>query len=143
MFEKSWLYLPIWAAPLLASLLALLLILVAYLFLSLKVELRLMARRTTTRAELEDTLRKLSGDWEQVSARLSAVERDQRTPAGSTGEPATLNLNRRAQVLCLHRKGQPVREIAATLRIPQGEVDLMVKVHDLSQSARPQIHSAS
>jgi hypothetical protein len=45
--------------------------------------------------------------------------------------------------LGLHRKGRPVREIASILHIPLGEVELMVKVHDLSQSASREIRSIS
>jgi len=45
-----------------------------------------------------------------------------------------VNLNRRGQVLRLRRRGRTVEEIASTLEIPRGEVELMVKVHDLSQT---------
>jgi DNA-binding NarL/FixJ family response regulator len=44
-----------------------------------------------------------------------------------------LNLNRRGQILRLSRKGKSVAEIAQDLNVAQGEVELLLKVHDLSQ----------
>ena len=55
--------------------------------------------------------------------------------AGWAQEPAGVNLNRRGQVLRLRRRGRTVEEIASTLQMPRGEVELMVKVHELSQKA--------
>jgi hypothetical protein len=86
---------------------------------------------------------KWSGELEEARVRLQELERERRSLAEAGVEPDYLNLNRRAQILSLHRKGQRVPEIAAALRIPQGEVELMVKVHDLSQSASREIQSIS
>ena len=86
---------------------------------------------------------KWSGELEEVRARLQEFEREQRSAAERGAEPDSLNLNRRAQILNLHRKGKHAQEIASVLRIPQGEVELMVKVHDLSQSASREIHAIS
>jgi hypothetical protein len=156
------------AVPL-ALLLTLLLGLAIYLFLAMKIELRLLSRRSVTRAELESTVRQWASEMAELRvrvneaegarfdpaaqpdalpvsqlvreigelrARLNEIEQEGRRPLGLSGEPESLNLNRRAQILGLHRKGKPAREIASTLRIPQGEVELMVKVHHLSQSSR-------
>lgn len=40
-----------------------------------------------------------------------------------------LNVTLRSKVLKMHRMGQSVDRIAETLRVPRGEVDLLVKVH--------------
>jgi hypothetical protein len=116
---------------------------VVYAFLVIKVELRLLGKRAVTRAELEGAMRKWTGELEELRARLNEAERERGSQAGLSAEPESLNLNRRAQILGLYRKGKPVREIACALHIPQGEVELMVKVHDLSQSASRKIHSLS
>jgi DNA-binding NarL/FixJ family response regulator len=62
-------------------------------------------------------------------------ERDAGRPApvGWAPEVAGVNLNRRGQVLRLRRRGRTVEEIASTLQMSRGEVELMVKVHELSQ----------
>jgi DNA-binding NarL/FixJ family response regulator len=44
-----------------------------------------------------------------------------------------VNLNRRGQILRLSRKGKSVAEIASDLHVAQGEVELLLKLHDLSQ----------
>jgi hypothetical protein len=43
-----------------------------------------------------------------------------------------VNLNRRGQIIRLARKGKSVAEIAQDLNVAQGEVELLLKVHDLS-----------
>jgi hypothetical protein len=88
-------------------------------------------------------LAKWSGELQEVRTRLQEWERERRSAAEQGAESESLNLNRRAQILSLHRKGKRVQEIASVLRIPQGEVELMVKVHDLSQSASREMHTIS
>jgi hypothetical protein len=50
--------------------------------------------------------------------------------AGVAGVPRSgFNLNKRSQVLRLHRRGDGTDQIAGALEIPRGEVDLLLKVH--------------
>jgi hypothetical protein len=42
---------------------------------------------------------------------------------------SALNLNKRAQVLRMHRRGDSSDRIASLLEIPRQEVDLLIKVH--------------
>lgn len=161
MLDKVLLFFPVWTALLLTALLAL----AGGFIVSLKLELRRLSADSVKRAELESAVEKLAAEREQASTRLSEevnarlelvqtrchelqarfeeAERERRVAAGWVAEPVSLNLNRRAQILSLHRKGRSVREIAAALQIPQGEVHLMVKVHDLSQSASFEVTSTS
>jgi hypothetical protein len=88
-------------------------------------------------------------DFESLEARVAhmAVELDELreqfgerqaerpAPLGWVPEVAGVNLNRRGQVLRLRRRGRTVEEIASTLQMPRGEVELMVKVYELSQKA--------
>lgn len=50
-------------------------------------------------------------------------------------EPASVHLNRRGQVLRLYRRGESPEQIASTLSLSQGEVKLIIKVHQLSRPA--------
>lgn len=53
-------------------------------------------------------------------------------PAGIAPEGAIrpgLNLNKRAQALRMHRRGEPPEQIAAALSVSRQEVDLLLKVH--------------
>ncbi len=49
--------------------------------------------------------------------------------SGTAPKPAGLNGTTRSKVLKMHRLGQPPDRIADTLKVPKGEVDLLVKVH--------------
>ena len=84
---------------------------------------------------LEATVAHLAAEMHELRDRLGEREAERQTPAGWAQEVTGVNLNRRGQVLRLRRRGRTVEEIATTLQMPRGEVELMVKVHELSQRA--------
>lgn len=93
---------------------------------------------------LEATVAHLAAELHELRERWT--ERETERPAAVSGwaqEAAGVNLNRRGQVLRLRRRGRTVDEIAATLQMPRGEVELMVKVHELSQRAAGAAGAAS
>lgn len=54
------------------------------------------------------------------------------TSASMTAAPAAgLNSTVRSKVLKMHRLGQAPEKIADNLRVPKGEVDLLIKVHQI------------
>jgi DNA-binding NarL/FixJ family response regulator len=114
----------VWAT---AALLAIALPLAIYYYLALKVELRLLARRVVTRVELENRWSDMAAEWEALRERVAAAES---RPVPADWTPQAVNLNRRGQILRLHGKGRTPAEIASDLQISQGEVELVVKVHD-------------
>jgi hypothetical protein len=77
----------------------------------------------------------LANEVARLSESAKESEPQAKTPAAWPLEAGGMNLNRRGQVLRLYRRGSTVEEIASMLRVAQGEVELMVKVHDLSQAA--------
>jgi hypothetical protein len=98
------------------------------LFLSLKLELRRQAGQS--RNQMDETVDGLSAAFEQIRARLEeSVPAPPVSPVWS-GNPS-INLNRRGQVLRLFRRGDPPRQIASALGMRQGEVDLIIKVHQM------------
>jgi hypothetical protein len=75
-----------------------------------------------------------------LASRLASLElqvrqiNDQRAShAEWVSSSESLNLNRRGQVLRLHGRGDSVPVIADALRMGQAEVQLMIKVHELSR----------
>ena len=50
-------------------------------------------------------------------------------PARAATLASGLNTTLRSKVLKMHRMGQSMDHIADSLRVPKGEVDLLVKVH--------------
>jgi len=103
-----------------------------YLFVSVKLEVgRLDRRRAQAQAETEKAAARFQSELATIQERL--LEAEER--AGMlVPPPATisgLNLNRRTQVLRMARRGESPGQIASALRVPQGEVDLMLKVQRL------------
>ena len=72
---------------------------------------------------------------ETLSARIRDLEC---SPAPAAVVPAApragMNLNKRSQVLRLHRQGKFPDQIASNLDLPRQEVDLLIKVHRIIMS---------
>ncbi|MGA2273756.1 MAG: hypothetical protein ABSH00_09380 [Bryobacteraceae bacterium] len=74
-------------------------------------------------------------NMEALVARFESLEhqaeelRKQPSEAAPEAGRAALNLNKRAQVLRMHRRGDPPERIASLLEVPRQEVDLLIKVH--------------
>ena len=74
-------------------------------------------------------------NMEALVARFGSLEQQaedlRRQPAEAAPDAgrAALNLNKRAQVLRMHRRGDPAERIASLLEVPRQEVDLLIKVH--------------
>ena len=95
---------------------------------------------------LEATVAQLESEMHELRERLGEreVREAERPMASGWGqEIAGVNLNRRGQILRLRRRGRTVEEIATTLQMPRGEVELMVKVHEMSQRAAGAAGAAS
>jgi len=99
-----------------------------YSFL-LHLNFRALARRSREdREHFERRLAEVAATTERV--RTEHEEAPRPTPVPAPGQP--LNLNKRGQVLRMRRRGENAETIAAALSIPQNEVDLLLKVHQLS-----------
>jgi hypothetical protein len=95
----------------------------------LHLKMRTLARRGRERHErLEDRLAQITEAAERLQSQLEETARP--APASQPGQ--SLNLNKRGQVLRMRRRGETPETIAAALRIPQNEVNLLLKVHELS-----------
>jgi hypothetical protein len=78
----------------------------------------------------EATLRDLKRQLEDLSERLGETEER----AGVLAPPlpkSGLNLNKRSQVIRMSRRGEGAQQIATSLRLPQREVELLLKVYGL------------
>jgi len=74
----------------------------------------------------------LGGRLESLGARVQELERAPAPAAVAPAAPrAGMNLNKRSQVLRLHRQGERPEQIAATLEVPRQEVELLIKVHHI------------
>ncbi len=101
-----------------------------WLFFLLKRDAQAAALECTERDQaLQRAVEELRKELDQARSELAAG----RGPAGLP--PLRLDLTRRAQVLRLHRNGQSSAQIASMLALPRGEVELLIKIHQLRQAA--------
>lgn len=81
---------------------------------------------------------RLSAEIDELKGRILELEQTDNSiasPAASAGSATatgnSVNNTLRSKVLKMHRLGQTADRIAGSLRVPKGEVDLLVKVHKI------------
>jgi DNA-binding NarL/FixJ family response regulator len=79
-------------------------------------------------------IQKLEKEIKAYRERLEEAEQRHVPVPDHLAAPASIHLNRRGQVAQLHRRGETVPSIAVALGISQGEVKLLIKLHDLNRS---------
>ena len=111
-----------------------------YLFISLKCELqkgRARMKRELTRAEAEN--RELKLRIEELGVRLADAEDRTGVLVPPAPPRSGLNLGRRTQVIRMWRRGDRPDIIAASLNLPRNEVELLLKVHQLTADGRSRL----
>lgn len=100
-----------------------------YLFFTLKHEARLLELRGANRQNaLEVTVKALEAAIEEMKCGLREVEEQTGMLVAPAPLPSGLNLNKRLQALRMYRRGESPEKIAASLQLPQTEVELLLKV---------------
>jgi hypothetical protein len=107
-----------------------------FIFLTLKQEIRrLKSRLDRQQADQATSAGDLKLRFEAIILRL----RDSEERAGVLVAPEAprsgLNLTKRSQVIRMSRRGERVENIAASLSLPRGEVDLLLKINALVVSS--------
>jgi hypothetical protein len=108
------------------AILAATLIVALVVFVSLKCEIE-AARRLAQRAGDDAEAARTTLTSELASMRETIPVSENPAPAGEC-----LNLTRRAAALRMERRGEPVTTIAAALRVPQNEIELLLKLQKLT-----------
>jgi hypothetical protein len=107
------------------------------LFVLLKIEMRRTAARSSRdRFALEERCGRLELSLENLNRAVADLPQGSFGVAPPAGPPRmSMNVNHRAQVLRLARRGERVEQIAAALGLPQREVELLLKVHQATVAA--------
>jgi hypothetical protein len=101
-----------------------------FLFVSLKRDLRGAEERSRKKlAALEADMAARTAILDERWNELSQISRLLVSPAPLR---SGMNVTRRSQALQMSRRGESPKEIAATLALPQNEVDLLVKVQRIA-----------
>jgi len=108
---------------------------------------RLKTRLARRQAGDNVSTRELKAQVQQLSERLREAEERSGIQISPPAPKASLNLNKRTQVLRMSRRGERSENIAASLSLPRREVELLLKIHGLvlngSSENSNQLKSAS
>lgn len=108
-------------------------------FASLQREIaRLKARLRTQSASDLVAQQELRSKLDYLNARVRDAEERAQTPTQAIAIRPSLNVNKRAQALRLLGRGTPPANIAASLQLPQNQVELLVKIRSLELDRPPQ-----
>jgi len=105
-------------------------VLLLALFFGINQRIRKIGARFNTReAALEKEAARISNAMKELDSRIAIQEKEDRQLGSTEPSVGGLNSTLRGKVLKMHRLGQPADRISEVLRVPRGEVDLLVKVH--------------
>ena len=105
-------------------------VLLLALFFGINQRLRKIGARSNAReAALQQESARISKLMSELNARIGILEKEDRHAGNTEPGASGLNSTLRGKVLKMHRLGQPAERISEVLRVPRGEVDLLVKVH--------------
>jgi len=102
-------------------------------YLALKRQIRELETQSASLASLPEKMGEIREQLEKFRSRVDELEKRKNVPLEEpvTPLPAPVSLNRRGQVMRLHRSGESASAIASAFGVSQGEVKLMVKVQEL------------
>ncbi len=106
-----------------------------WMHLRLRAELSALSLKSVTGQDLAERTGAIAEQIASLENRIQNVEQSRTDHSEWISQAESLNLNRRGQVLRLHRRGDSVSEIASALRVGQGEVKLMIKVHEICRDS--------
>ncbi|HEX4595435.1 MAG TPA: hypothetical protein VH157_14225 [Bryobacteraceae bacterium] len=92
---------------------------------------RLKSRLAGRQAGDNTSTRDLRAQLQQLHERLRDAEDRAGIPMAPPSPKASLNLNKRTQILRMSRRGERTENIAASLSLPRREVELLLKIHGL------------
>jgi hypothetical protein len=101
------------------------------LFISTKMEMQ------SIRREAKESSKAVGASVNNLSAEVQGIRegvKELETAPAIVTPAEGLNLTKRSQALRMHRRGEPVSTIAAALRTPQNEVELLLKIQHLVNS---------
>jgi hypothetical protein len=103
-----------------------------YLFISLNREIRAARRKQHA---LEAAIGLLSVEFTEVKRALEEAESRTGVLVAPTPPRAGVNLTIRSQALRMYRRGETIQRISAALAVPEQEVELLIKVQQMSLDA--------
>lgn len=92
---------------------------------------RLKSRQARSPSGDHVSARDLQAQLQQLNQRLRDAEERAGIAIAPPTPKASLNLNKRTQIMRMSRRGERTENIAASLSLPRREVELLLKIHGL------------
>jgi hypothetical protein len=103
-----------------------------YLFSTLKADLRAQEkRRHEGQAAITAAVAAVRTEIEELRDEIRVIQEQTGMLVPPAPTKSGLNLNKRGQVLQMHRRGQAPEQIASSLGLPLTEIELLIKVHQI------------
>ncbi len=104
-----------------------------WLFVRLRAALQHLALSIAAHERVLNETKALNVRIAALEGRVETIDQNRKEHSEWISQAESLNLNRRGQVLRLHRRGDSASDIASALRMGPGEVQLMIKVYELGR----------
>lgn len=105
-------------------------VLCLFFFLCLEHEMRILKLRLNRRQNAQQaSADELKAQVAELTARVLDTEERTGVLVAPTPPKSGLNLNKRSQVIRMSRRGEQAEKIAASLNLPQREVELLLKIY--------------
>jgi hypothetical protein len=125
---------PFWYISALSSALSILTVIACvFLFRSMRKQRLELAAGAAAKEELTAVLAKIQSELQDTKSGLRELKDARDAYLNRISETGGINLNQRGQILRLYRRGESPTAISSALRVPAGEVNLIVKVHEMTQ----------
>jgi hypothetical protein len=117
-------------------------VLCLFFFLCIEHEMRIMNLRWKKRqAQQQAATEEVKSRVAELSLRVLDAEERTGVLVPPTPPRSGLNLNRRSQVIRMSRRGERADKIAASLNVPQREVELLLKVYERTVYTSSEVNS--
>jgi hypothetical protein len=130
---------PSWLFPALSCALAVLAWAASmFLFYVLTGRIRKLSAHFADKDDVASELGRIQAELSETRAALREMQESRTALAERASEAGAINMTPHGQVLRLHRRGESAAAISSALQVPVGEVNLIVKVYEMSQRRDPE-----
>ena len=126
---------PSWLLPVLSCVLAALAWASSmFLFYVLTGRLQKLSAHLAPKEDVASEFARVREEMRETRAILREIQESRAALMERASEATAADLNSHVQVLRLHRHGEPAAAISSALRVPLGEVNLIVKVYEMTRN---------
>jgi signal transduction histidine kinase len=105
-----------------------------FLFYVLTGRLQKLSAHMAPKEDVASEFGRVREEMRETRALLREIQESRAALMERASEATAVNMNSHGQVLRLHRRGESAAAISSALRVPLGEVNLIVKVYEMTRN---------